>query len=144
MRDEGLRLYLNEIGKHKQNYKFELDELHHDLLASQLTSRDYRAAERLLQVFTELCIGLSKHWVKQIQGHSSSDAYQAFVILKEHGKIDSERLSTWKKIIGMRNGLVHDYLNIDLLIIEKVIKEQHYLELEAFSTLAIQTLEQEY
>ncbi|MFC3852749.1 HepT-like ribonuclease domain-containing protein [Salinispirillum marinum] len=46
----------------------------------------------------------------------------------------------WKKIIGLRNGLVHDYLKIDLLILEKIIKEAHYQRLDEFSTKAIQYL----
>ncbi|MFV0447985.1 MAG: type VII toxin-antitoxin system HepT family RNase toxin [Vibrio sp.] len=139
--NEGLQLYLQQAQKHQIRYQQELDELRSDLLAGHFRSRDYRATERILQVFTELCIGLAKHWVKQLQGKSSSEAYQTFTLLTEHGKITSQELAAWKRIIGMRNGLVHDYLNVDLLIVESIIKQQLYLELSAFANKAIAALQ---
>lgn len=141
MNNEGLQLYLLEAQKHQSRYQQELNELRDDLLSDNFKSRDYRAAERLLQVFTELCIGLAKHWSKQLQGHSTSEAYQSFTLLKEHGKITREELVTWKKIIGMRNGLVHDYLNVDPLIVENIIREKHYEELHRFAEKAIKALQ---
>lgn len=140
MDNEGLQLYLLEAKNHKSRYFHELEELRTDLLADNFKSRDYRAAERLLQVFTVLCIGLSKHWVKHLQGHSASEAYQSFRLLKEHGKISSQELTTWKKIIGMRNGLVHDYLNVDPMIVENIIRERYYTELARFVDKVIEAL----
>ena len=142
MKNEGLQLYLAEVLKHKKKYILELNELRVDLLADNFKSRDYLATERLLQVFTELCIGLAKHCVKKMQGNSASDAYQTFSLLKEHGLITSDELMQWKKIIGMRNGLVHDYLNIDLLILEHIIKQKQYLQLDEFSSKAVDILKE--
>lgn len=135
--NKGLELYLAEVGSHKEKYLKELNELRFDLNQSGLKSRDYLAAERLLQVFTEMCIGLSKHMVKKIQNKSPTEAYQSFSLLKEHGLISSNELRTWKQIIGMRNGLVHDYLNIDLLIVEDILREGHYQALADFTEKAI-------
>lgn len=139
---KGLEHYLNEIEKHKQKYLHELGELRQDLLADNFRSRDYLAAERLLQVFTELCIGLAKHCLKKMQRTSAADAYQTFSQLREHGFISSKELQNWRKIIGMRNGLVHDYLKIDLSIIENILTEAHYLQLDEFSDKAISFLKQ--
>ncbi|PQJ83359.1 type VII toxin-antitoxin system HepT family RNase toxin [Aliivibrio sifiae] len=135
--NKGLELYLAEVGSHKEKYLKELNELRFDLNQSGLKSRDYLAAERLLQVFTEMCIGLSKHMVKKIQNKSPTEAYQSFSLLKEHGLISSNELRTWKQIIGMRNGLVHDYLNIDLLIVEDILREGHYQALADFTEKAV-------
>lgn len=135
--NKGLELYLAEVESHKAKYLKELNELRFDLNQSTLKSRDYLAAERLLQVFTEMCIGLSKHMVKKIQNKSPTEAYQSFSLLKEHGLISSDELRTWKQIIGMRNGLVHDYLNIDLLIVEDILREGHYQALADFTEKAI-------
>jgi uncharacterized protein YutE (UPF0331/DUF86 family) len=121
-------------------YLKELDELSFDLTHSGLKSRDYLAAERLLQVFTEMCIRLSKHMVKKVQAKSATEAYQSFSLLKEHNVISSNELRTWKQIIGMRNGLVHDYLNIDLLIIEDILREKHYQSLADFTEKAVKFL----
>ncbi len=135
--NKGLELYLAEVESHKAKYLKELNELRFDLNQSGLKSRDYLAAERLLQVFTEMCIGLSKHMVKKIQNKSPTEAYQSFSLLKEHGLISSNELRTWKQIIGMRNGLVHDYLNIDLLIVEDILREGHYQALADFTEKAV-------
>ncbi|WP_375321602.1 type VII toxin-antitoxin system HepT family RNase toxin [Aliivibrio logei] len=135
--NKGLELYLAEVESHKEKYLKELNELRFDLNQSTLKSRDYLAAERLLQVFTEMCIGLSKHMVKKIQNKSPTEAYQSFSLLKEHGLISSNELRTWKQIIGMRNGLVHDYLNIDLLIVEDILREGHYQALADFTEKAV-------
>jgi uncharacterized protein YutE (UPF0331/DUF86 family) len=142
MKNEGLQLYLAEVLKHKKKYLTELDELREDLLADNFKSRDYLATERLLQIFTELCIGLAKHCLKKAQGHSATDAYQTFSLLKEHDMISSNELMQWKKIIGLRNGLVHDYLNIDLLIIEHIIRQRQYLQLDAFISKAVDILQE--
>jgi len=141
MKNDGLTLYLLEVKKHKKNYLIELDALRNDLLTDNFKKRDYLATERLLQIFTELCIGLAKHCLKNIQGSSVSDAYQTFSQLKEQGFIKSAELVQWRKIIGMRNGLVHDYLNIDLLIIEHILREHQYRELDEFSDKVISKLE---
>lgn len=141
MKNDGLQLYLQEAKKHKFKYRIELDELRADLINNNFRSRDYRATERVLQIFTELCIGLAKHWLKSIQGVSASEAYQTFSLLKEQGCITSEDLKLWKRIIGMRNGLVHDYLNIDLLIIENIVKYENYVVLDEFSEKVIIALE---
>ena len=138
--NKGLELYLVEVNSHKAKYLKELDELSFDLTQSGLKSRDYLAAERLLQVFTEMCIGLSKHMVKKVQVKSATEAYQSFSLLKEHNIISSNELRTWKQIIGLRNGLVHDYLNIDLLIIEDILREKHYQALADFTEKAVKFL----
>lgn len=140
MNNEGLQLYLREAEKHKKQYVLELNELRADLVNNQFKSRDYRATERLLQIFTEMCIGLAKHWLKKIQGNSANEAYQTFMALKEQNVITSEELQLWKKIVGMRNGLVHDYLNIDLLIVENIIREEQFIALDDFAIKVISAL----
>lgn len=140
MVDLGLQLYLTEAKKHQVEYVQQLEELSQDLNNNQFKKRDYLAAERLLQVFIELNIGLAKHCVKKIGKATQIDAYQTFSLLKENGLITHQELNNWRKIIGMRNGLVHDYLNIDITIIESVLANQSYKDLKDFSDKAIQIL----
>jgi len=73
-----------------------------------LNSRDYRATDRLLQLLTEVSIGLAKHWIKSIKKESGSNAYQTFVAFQDIGAISEIELVEWRKIIGLRNLLVHD------------------------------------
>jgi len=84
MVDQGLQLYLKEVILHLNEYTLELNELSE---VDVLNSRDYRATERLLQLLTEVSIGLAKHWLKSIKKESGSNAYQTFVALQDIGAI---------------------------------------------------------
>lgn len=136
--DQGLQLYLKEVFIHIKEYELELNELS-ELIG--LNNRDYRAAERLLQLLAEVSIGLAKHWLKSLQKESGSHAYQTFVGLQNLNVISENELMEWRKIIGLRNSLVHGYLNIDRSIIKLIIKDKKYLTLLLFSQKAINALE---
>lgn len=137
---QGLTHYLAEVTKQKQRYLDELEQLRVDFTSGDFRSRDYLATERLLQVLTELSIGLAKHCCKRFTGQSAADAYQTFSNLTEHGFLTIVELAEWKKIIGFRNGLVHDYLNIDLLIVANILSKAHYLRVAQFCDKAIELL----
>lgn len=79
-----------------------------------------------------MCIGIAKHRCKQLNFLAPENAYKAFERLAE---MDTEAVQTfnWKQIIGMRNALVHDYLNINLEVIETLIRDQQYLPLVKFA-----------
>lgn len=40
--------------------------------------------------------------------------------------IDDDALRQWTAAIGLRNRIVHDYLNVDMGLIETLVKEQKY------------------
>lgn len=136
----GFQLYLAEAALHKNDYCQQLDELRAEMACTELRRRDYLAIERLLQILTELSIGLAKHCLKHYQLHAAPDAYQTFSQLQQQGFISADELSQWRQIIGMRNGLVHDYLNIDINIIRSVVANGHYQALAAFCDKAIDFL----
>lgn len=106
-----------------------------------INNRDYRAAERLLQLLTEVSIGLAKHWLKSEQKESGINAYQTFVGLQNINIITEHDLAEWRKIIGLRNSLVHDYLNIDKSIIKLIIKSAKHRKLLSFCQTAINALQ---
>ncbi len=114
-----------------------LSEIHSERVLSRY---EYRAAERSLQVLIEACIGIAKHWSYAINKAAPADAYSAFDKLSQAG-ISAVNEVPWKQVIGMRNALVHDYLNIDPEIIRMVIKTQTYKALFEFSELGLQALE---
>jgi len=70
---------------------------------------------------------------KALAGHSRQDAYQTFEILCKCGAQLVEELSGWRKVIGLRNILVHDYLNMDLEIIPSVIDQDYSYKLFVFA-----------
>ena len=133
--------YISSIRQNCKQYQQELNELHAILTSRNLSRFEYRAAERSLQVSIEVCIGVAKHWCKQLKQLSPSDAYQAFEALSQNGVFSNEELVNWRKIIGLRNALVHDYLNIDPEIIRSVISERYYQPLFEFIEMGLQALE---
>lgn len=130
MRDStALETYLKELNQQVDGYIFDLDEL---AATENLANRDYYAIERLLQVLIEACIGVSKHWLKFSGKSVPNEAYQAFELLVRFGLLPESELPTWKKIIGLRNALVHDYLNLDRAIVLSIVREKHYFQLVQF------------
>ncbi len=67
-----------------------------------------------LQVLIENAIGKSKQWLKHCQAPVPLSAYDAFRSLAFLGKIENEDLPVWNAIVGLRNRIVHDYMNIDM------------------------------
>lgn len=96
----------------------------------------YRAAERNLQLLVEACIGIAKQTLKTQGKHIPNDARQAFEKLKAEG-IDTSDIP-WQQVIGMRNALVHDYLNLDRQRIIDVVAEGKYKALIVFANRLLQ------
>lgn len=126
---DSLAVYLHELNQQVQTYLVDLDEL---AAQASLNNRDYYAVERLVQVLIEACIGIAKHWLKFLKHPVPNDAYKTFAQLAKNGLIEEADLVLWRKIIGLRNALVHDYLNLDRAIVQTVLREKHYLFLADF------------
>lgn len=90
----------------------------------------YRASERNLQLLIEMCIGIAKQLLKSKGKNVPNEARKAFEKLVQEGLDDSQ--IPWNKVIGMRNAIVHDYLNIDRALLVEVIVTGEYLKLVQF------------
>ncbi|MFB2672897.1 DUF86 domain-containing protein [Shewanella xiamenensis] len=132
--------YITSLRVSLSRYQAELEELRQLLTQRPLSNLEYRAAERTLQVSIEACIGIAKHWAKALAGHSPQDAYQAFEILCQRGAQPADELGGWRKVIGLRNALVHDYLNIDAEIIRSVISQGYSDRLFVFAEQGLEWL----
>lgn len=139
MIDKGLNVYLHDIEAHIADCISELDAL---AALQALSKRDCLLAERLLQMLTEACIGLAKHWVKSIGQHTGTNAYQSFQRLADASILTVDELKQWRRIIGLRNVMVHDYLNINRDIIRHIVVHREYLYLQHFGTQAINALKE--
>jgi uncharacterized protein YutE (UPF0331/DUF86 family) len=91
----------------------------------------YRAAERNLQLLTGACIGIAKQKLKALGGVVPSESRQAFAKLAAMGEDHSD--TPWNKGIGLRNALMHDYLNLDPEIVTEVVREGPYERLLSFA-----------
>jgi len=132
--------YLYSMREHLCELKSELQGLTDIIVLRDLNKYEYRASERTLQVLIEACIGIAKHWTYGLSKVAPADAYSAFDKLSQQG-IESINDVEWRKIIGMRNALVHDYLNIEPQIIKTVIKDSTYLNLFIFAEKGLLALE---
>ena len=137
------KIYADSMLQKIAELKDDLDDLASILSQRNLSRHEYHSAERLLQVMVESCIGLSKHWVKSLNKTVPTDAYQAINSLKSLGYLSDNDDVNWRKIIGLRNALVHDYLNIQPEIIKKVIADKFYNTLIDFAKQAITHLQAE-
>jgi uncharacterized protein YutE (UPF0331/DUF86 family) len=126
--------------EHLCELKSELQGLTEIIEQRDLSRYEYRASERTLQVLIEVCIGIAKHWCYKLSKVAPADAYTAFEKLSQHG-IKNVNAVEWRKIIGMRNALVHDYLNIEPEIIRVVIRKSTYIALFVFADKGLIALE---
>ncbi|GHA12459.1 type VII toxin-antitoxin system HepT family RNase toxin [Oceanisphaera arctica] len=115
-----------------------MTELQRRLQQAPWSRFEQRAAERTLQVLIESCIGLAKHWAKKETGMASNEALTAFNRLVEKGVIDKS--TPWRKVIGLRNALVHDYLEVDPVIVHDVIAPDYHQALIEFARSGIKAL----
>lgn len=95
------------------------------ILASNrpLTPLENNGLLHALQVLIENAIGKAKQWLKASGLVVPISAYDAFSALANAGLLDPQDLKTWNVLIGIRNRIVHDYMNIDLERIHALIRE---------------------
>lgn len=91
-----------------------------------LTRLEQNGVLHALQVLVENAIGKAKHWLKAQGREPPVSAYDAFQLLAETGVIPRTALSGWNSAIGLRNRIVHDYMNIRIDWVFDLVKQEHY------------------
>lgn len=79
-----------------------------------------------LQVLTENAIGKAKHIVKACNVPVPVSAYDTFLSLDRLGKLEGSSIEEWNAIIGLRNRIVHDYMNIDMSVVFGLVRAERY------------------
>lgn len=79
-----------------------------------------------LQVLVENAIGKAKHLLKAAGREIPVSAYDAFTLLADIGQIRHEQLSDWNRAVGLRNRIVHDYMNIRMDVVLELVKNGQY------------------
>ena len=132
--------YILSMREHLNEIQSELHGLTEIINQRDFNRYEYRASERTLQILIEACIGIAKHWNYALYKTAPADAYSAFEKLSQQG-IDGINDVEWRKIIGLRNALVHDYLNIEPQIIRALIKNTAYIGLLKFADQGLTALQ---
>ncbi len=86
----------------------------------------YGSAERFLQLALEALTDMVSHVIADLNLGVVNWRSDIPVLLEEHGAIDAALRDRWIRMIGFRNVLAHDYLEIDRNIVYDVL--QHNLE----------------
>jgi len=94
---------------------------------------EIRAVKNSIQVIVENSIGKAKRILKNhncpIIPQRGSDAFE---FMYEIGLINDEIYSTMKSAVGLRNAMIHDYMNFNDEILFKVVKSKKYLLVISF------------
>ncbi|MFY9260102.1 MAG: DUF86 domain-containing protein [Gallionella sp.] len=96
------------------------------LLAQErvLTGLEQNGALHALQILIENAIGKAKQILNAQKIAVPVSAYDAFAVLARHGEIPHTQLAAWNAIVGLRNRIVHDYMNIDMTKVLQFIQTE--------------------
>ena len=92
-----------------------LDEARTRLIAgASLTPLEQNGLLHAVQVLVENAIGKAKQQLKARGETVPVSAYDAFAALARVGCLPADALPAWNAVIGLRNRIVHDYMNVDM------------------------------
>ena len=107
-----------------------LDEMSEKTAWSKI---EIRAVKNSMQVIVENSIGKAKRILKNfncpIVPQRGSDAFE---FMFEMGLIDDEIYSSMKSAIGLRNAMIHDYINFNDDILKNVVQSKKYTDIIEF------------
>lgn len=104
-----------------------LDEARKRLAAGKgLSPLEQSGMLHALQVLIENAIGKAKHQIKALEMPVPLSAYDTFAALSAKGIVPADALPGWNAVIGVRNRIVHDYMNIDLHVIHRIVSQDSY------------------
>ena len=122
-----LELYQTETALIAQEQTSLLDEARSALLAGRRLSRlEQNGVLHAIQVLVENAIGKAKQLLKAAEKQVPLSAYDSFLGLVELGVVRTDDLPAWNAAIGLRNRIVHDYMNIDMPRVLDLVKNEHY------------------
>ena len=135
-----LDLYQSETALIAQDQAALLDEARAVLLAGGKLSRlEQNGVLHAIQVLVENGIGKSKQLLKASARQVPLSAYDSFLGLAEIGVVKTGDLTLWNAAIGLRNRIVHDYMNIDMHRVLELVKNGQYRFITEFLLAPITT-----
>lgn len=122
-----LELYQQETAQIARRQLDVLDEVS-ELIGKgkKFNQLEHNGILHALQILMENSIGKAKHLIKLTSGTVPLSAYDAFSQLCLTGHIVEEDIEKWNNAIGLRNKIVHDYMNIRMDIVLELVEQKGY------------------
>jgi len=131
-------LYQQEISVIAQAQTALLDEAREAVLTGrELWRLEQNGVLHAFQVLIENAIGKAKQTLKQGGKTVPISAYDSFMMLSDMGIVSSSNLDAWNAAIGLRNRIVHDYMNIDMKLVLKLVENEQYRFVTEFLLMPI-------
>lgn len=120
-----LDIYLKETRLLTELNRSLLDEVRIRIQDGQTLSKlEQSGVLHALQVLIENAIGKARHTLKHLNITVPISAYEVFEALAENEGIEAANLDRWHAVIGLRNKIVHDYMNINPDMILQLIRSR--------------------
>ncbi len=122
-----LDIYQAETALIAQEQSVLLDEARERLLSGHALSKlEQNGILHAIQLLVENSIGKAKHLLKAAGKQVPVSAYDSFSGLADIDIVEAETLKHWNAAIGLRNRIVHDYMNIDMDKVLDLVKSGQY------------------
>jgi len=119
LRPEVVRRRLEKVGE----YCAILERLRRYSLDQFLADPErYGSAERFLQLAIEALMDAASHVIAELELGVVNAGRDIPRLFRSHGDIDQDLEQRWIRMIGFRNILVHDYLEVDRAIVHDVLQ----------------------
>ncbi|HFD40586.1 MAG TPA: DUF86 domain-containing protein [Anaerolineae bacterium] len=82
---------------------------------------EYWAVQRGLELATQCVLDISSHLVAGLRLGHPQEYRQAILLLGQHKVLPSEFAEHLSQIAGFRNIIVHDYLDIDPILVHRAV-----------------------
>ena len=123
-----LDLYLAETRTLAARQKSVLDVAANRLkTGDRLSELEQNGVLHALQLLIENAIGKAKHILKAHSLPVPVSAYDAFRDLAAMSRSAITDLEQWYSIIGLRNRIVHDYLNLDMQHVLRLVSNNAHM-----------------
>jgi uncharacterized protein YutE (UPF0331/DUF86 family) len=136
VRPEVIRKRLNKLDEYlsilRKLRKYNFDDFVSD-------PERYGSAERFLHLAIEAILDMGNHVIAESDLGIVNWYSDIPSILARKGYIDSDLEKKWLQMIGFRNTLVHDYLEIDRGIVYDIL-QNHLEDIEAAKLMFVQFL----
>jgi uncharacterized protein YutE (UPF0331/DUF86 family) len=135
-------LYLKETAVLANQYQKRLQQVTLRLQQNHpLSDLEAAGVIHTLQILIENAIGKAKQLLKYHSQPVPTSAYDAMTALADIDQLAPEQLDQWYAIIGLRNRIVHEYMNLDVKRVLEVVKQEKYRLVTTFLLAPMQDIE---